>query len=57
MAKSVQIFNDKGVTKIIVDGHEIHDVVKYKISEKAGELPVLTLKLLVWDNSVIQYKE
>lgn len=57
MAKSVIIDHTKHNTKIIIDGKEIHDVTGYKISAKPGSPPVLTIKLLILDDEVIQYNE
>lgn len=47
MAQTVQITKENDITKIVVDGNEITDVVSYEMKEQAGAPAILYLSFLV----------
>lgn len=42
----VKIKSDCGKTHIYIDGNEIHGITELKLSQLAGEFPVLELRML-----------
>lgn len=41
MAQTLEIRTKKDTVQLVLDGHEIHDVVSYQLEESPDQLPVL----------------
>lgn len=54
MAMSARIHKKSNTLKIVVDGHEIHDVASYAISETVDAPTRLTLEIILLNDLEVQ---
>lgn len=47
MAQTLEIRTKKDTVQLVLDGHEIHDVLSYQLEESPDQLPVLTVRVAI----------
>lgn len=47
MAQTLEIQKKKDTATLVLDGHEIHDVLSYQLEESPDQLPVLTVRVAI----------
>ena len=47
MAQTLEIRTKKDTVQLVLDGHEIHDVLSYQLEESPNQLPVLTVRVAI----------
>lgn len=47
LAQTLEIQKKKDTATLVLDGHEIHDVLSYQLEESHDQLPVLTVRVAI----------
>ena len=47
VAQTLEIRTKKDTVQLVLDGHEIHDVLSYQLEESPDQLPVLTVRVAI----------